>query len=79
MLRLSLQVHPALQVHGDPHERVSVQSVSTLCVERARRLRVEHSGPDPVNDLQHGQYSALSVVLCDATQVLCIIEAVWTH
>ena len=74
VLRGCLELHPALQVHADAHDRVSVQSVSTLSVWRARRLRVEHSGPLSVNDLQHGRLSALPVVLCDATQVLCITE-----
>ena len=75
----SCQLHSALSVHGGARDRVSIQSVSTLSVWRARRLRVKHSGPDSVNDLQHGRYSTLSVVLCDATQVLCITETVWTH
>ncbi len=78
VLRGCLELHPALPVHADAHDRVhvSVQSVSTLSVWRARPLRVEHSGPLSVKDLQHGRLSALPVVLCDATQVLCLAETV---
>ena len=53
----------------------------SVCGERDVRGRSTAVLPlvSVVNDLQHGRYSTLSVVLCDATQVLCITETVWTH
>ena len=50
----------------------------SVCGERDVRGK-STAGLPLVNDLQHGRYSTLSVVLCDATQVLCITETVWTH